>query len=104
MELVKPDIGLLFWMTMCFIILLVIMKKYAWGPILQALNEREKGIQAALDEAEDAKRQILEATSKVAQILEEGKKEKEDLIKTDHVVMIGAIGGGLAWGTALIRW
>ena len=29
---------------------------------------------------------------------------KEDLIKTDHVVMIGAIGGGLAWGTALIRW
>ena len=29
---------------------------------------------------------------------------KEDLIKTDHVVMVGAIGGGLAWGTALIRW
>jgi len=81
MELVKPDIGLLFWMTTCFIILLVLMKKYAWGPILTALNEREQGIQTALDQAQDAQKQISEATTKVAQILEEGKREKEKLIK-----------------------
>ena len=81
MELVKPDIGLLFWMTTCFIILLVLMKRYAWGPILKALNEREQGIQTALDQAEEAQKQISEATAKVAQILEEGKREKEQLIK-----------------------
>ena len=81
MELVKPDIGLLFWMTTCFILLLVLMKKYAWGPILKALSEREERIQTALDQAEEAKRQISEATSKVALILEEGKVEKENLIK-----------------------
>ena len=81
MELVKPDIGLLFWMTTCFIILLVLMKRYAWGPILTALSEREERIQTALDDAEEAKRQISEATSKVASILEAGKVEKEKLIK-----------------------
>ena len=81
MDLVKPDIGLLFWMTTCFILLLLLMRKFAWGPILKALNEREQGIQAALNEAEDARKEISEATSKVAQILEEGRAKKEALIK-----------------------
>ena len=85
MELVKPDIGLLFWMTTCFILLLVLMKKFAWGPILKALNEREQSIQTALDQAEEAQKQISEATSRVAQILEEGKKEKEKLIKETQI-------------------
>jgi F-type H+-transporting ATPase subunit b len=85
MELVKPDIGLLFWMTTCFILLLVIMKKFAWGPILKALKEREQGIQLALEEAEEAKKQISEATLKVEKILEEGKKEKEQLVKKTQV-------------------
>ena len=52
MELVTPDIGLLFWMTTCFIILLILMKKFAWAPILKALSEREQGIQLALEQAE----------------------------------------------------
>ena len=81
MELVKPDIGLLFWMTTCFILLLFIMKKFAWGPILNALNEREAGIQKSLDEAEIAKKQVEDAVSKVEKILEEGRVEKENIIK-----------------------
>ena len=81
MELIKPEIGLLFWMTTCFVILLILMKKFAWGPILKALKEREEGIQSALEEAEEAKKQISEATLKVEKILEEGKKEKEQLVK-----------------------
>ncbi len=81
MELVKPDIGLLFWMTTCFIILLFLMKKYAWGPILNALHEREEGIQAALNQAEAARKEISEATSRAAELLEEGKREKEKLVQ-----------------------
>ncbi len=87
MELVKPDIGLLFWMTTCFILLLLLMKKYAWGPILTALNEREEGIQTALDEAEAAKKEISNAAAKVEQILENGKVEKENLIKETHAYL-----------------
>ena len=81
MELVKPDIGLLFWMTTCFLILLFLLRKFAWGPILNALNEREEGIQSALDKAEEAKKQISEASSRVEEILEKGKREKEDMLK-----------------------
>tara|TARA_Y100001968_G_C18977814_1_gene535320 strand:+ start:175 stop:597 length:423 start_codon:yes stop_codon:yes gene_type:complete len=57
------------------------MKKYAWGPILVALHERERGIQEALDGAEGAKKEIAEAASKVEQMLSEGKAEKEALMK-----------------------
>ena len=81
MELVKPDIGLLFWMTTCFILLLFLMKKYAWGPILNALHEREEGIQAALNQAEAARKEISEATSRAAELVEEGKREKERLVQ-----------------------
>ena len=88
MELVKPDIGLLFWMTTCFIILLFLMKKYAWGPILAALHERERGIQDALNNAEGAKKEIAEAASRVEQMLSEGKAEKEGLIKLAKAELI----------------
>ena len=88
MELVKPDIGLLFWMTTCFIILLIVMKKYAWGPILSALNEREEGIQKSLDDAEVAKKEVAEAVSRVAQILEDGKIEKDNLIKETKLELV----------------
>ena len=88
MELVTPDIGLLFWMTTCFIILLILMKKFAWGPILQALNEREQGIQLALEQAEDAKKEVSEASFRVSKILEEGKKEKENLIKITQLELL----------------
>ena len=81
MELVKPDIGLLFWMTTCFILLLLIMKKFAWGPILRALNEREEGIQSALDQAEEARKEVSETSVKVEQMLKEGKIEREEMLK-----------------------
>ena len=57
------------------------MRKFAWGPILKALDEWEQGIQLALDQAEAAKKQIAEATEKVTEILQKGRAEKEELIK-----------------------
>jgi len=80
MELVKPDIGLLFWMTTCFLILLVILRKFAWGPILNALNEREKGIQHALDEASRAREEINSLQDSQQKILNEAKEQREEII------------------------
>ena len=88
MELVKPDIGLLFWMTTCFLLLLFIMKKYAWGPILEALKERERGIQEALDQASEAKQQVSEAAERVSQILADGRTEKETMIKAAQIELV----------------
>ena len=80
MELVKPDIGLLFWMTTCFLILLVILRKFAWGPILNALNERENGIQQALDEASKAREEISSLQDSQQKILNETKEQREAII------------------------
>ena len=81
MELVTPDIGLLFWMTTCFILLLVLMRKYAWGPILNALHQREEGIQVALQQAEEARHEVEQAATKASSLLEEAKLEKEKIIQ-----------------------
>ena len=46
------SIGLFFWQTVIFVILIFLLKKYAWGPILKAVNDREQGIKDALQSAE----------------------------------------------------
>ena len=52
MGLVMPDFGLLFWMVLSFSILLFILKKFAWKPILKALADRENSIDEALQAAQ----------------------------------------------------
>jgi len=54
-HMIEPGIGLLFWMTLTFIILLFLLAKFAWKPILDAVNDREEGIKNALLSAENAK-------------------------------------------------
>ena len=80
MELVKPDIGLLFWMTICFFILLIVMRRFAWGPILKALNEREKGIQEALNSAQKAREEINSIKQSQEQLEKGAREEREALI------------------------
>jgi len=55
MELVTPGIGLIFWMAISFLILLLILRKYAWKPVLKMLKHREETIENALNEAERAR-------------------------------------------------
>ncbi len=90
MELVKPDIGLLFWMTICFVILLILMKKYAWGPILKALNDRENGIRDALNEAQKARDEISSLQENQNNIIIEAKAEREVII-SGHTDIKGSV-------------
>jgi F-type H+-transporting ATPase subunit b len=60
MELLTPSLGLLFWMSLAFIIVLVLLKKFAWSGILKALKDREDFIELSLKSAEDAKAQMSE--------------------------------------------
>lgn len=55
MELIKPDLGLLFWMIISFSILLFVLIKFAWKPILKALKDREKAINKSLLAAQKTK-------------------------------------------------
>jgi len=56
MELVTPAFGLVFWMSITFLTVLLLLKKFAWKPILNMIKEREESIEKALSSAEKAKK------------------------------------------------
>ena len=81
MDLVTPDVGMLFWTLVSFIILYLILRKFAWGPILGAVKEREESIKAALDAAENAKKDMENLKADNEKILNEAKIERETMLK-----------------------
>lgn len=81
MGLVTPDFGLVFWMTVSFLIVLFILRKFAWTPILTALHEREKSITDALSSAEKAKEDIAQMHADNQKIIQEAKEERDRLLK-----------------------
>ena len=78
------SIGLFFWQSMIFIGLLFLLRKYAWGPILSAVNERETSIKDALASAEAARTEMESLQSDNQRILKEARAEKEALLKEAH--------------------
>jgi F-type H+-transporting ATPase subunit b len=81
MELVTPGLGLVFWMVLVFTIVFFILKKYAWGPILTALHDREKNIDSALKSAERVKEEMAKLQASNEKILAEAYLERDKLIK-----------------------
>ena len=75
------SLGLFFWQTLLFIVLIVFLKKYAWRPILTAVEEREKGIKKSLESAEKAKAEMENLNSENERILLEAKQERDTLLK-----------------------
>ena len=75
------SIGLFFWQSIIFIGLLFLLKKYAWGPILSSVNERENSIKDALKAAKDARSEMENLQSDNQRILKEARAEKEALLK-----------------------
>ena len=58
MDLITPGLGLVFWTVITFLFLLIILKKFAWKPILGAVSDREEGIKKALASAENARKEM----------------------------------------------
>ncbi len=73
--------GLFFWQMILFVLLLLLLKKFAWGPILSALNDREEGIKNALDSAEKAKLEMQNLQADNQKLLQEARTEREAMIK-----------------------
>jgi F-type H+-transporting ATPase subunit b len=81
MGFVTPDYGTIFWMLIIFGIVLFILKKFAWKPILKALKDREKSISDALNSAEKARKEVAGLKASNDQILVEARKEKDLILK-----------------------
>ncbi|MGK0254402.1 MAG: F-type H+-transporting ATPase subunit b [Mariniflexile sp.] len=81
MDLVTPGFGLIFWTALTFIFLLLILKKFAWKPILGAVSEREEGIKNALASAENARIEMENLHADNERILKEARAERESMLK-----------------------
>ena len=81
MDLITPDVGLLFWTLVSFSILYLILRKFAWVQILGAVKEREESIKAALDAADNAKKEMENLKADNEKILNEAKTEREIMLK-----------------------
>ncbi|GAC1308486.1 MAG: F0F1 ATP synthase subunit B [Mucilaginibacter sp.] len=80
MELVTPEVGLIFWTALSFFILLFILGKYAWKPILAAVAERENSIESALSKAEAVKEEMARLTSENEALLKQARAERDAIL------------------------
>lgn len=81
MELITPDIGLVFWMLVSFSIMLFILGKFAWPIILKSLKEREESIESALSAANKATEQVSLMEAKNKELLDSVAAEKAKILQ-----------------------
>ena len=81
MKLVTPDIGLLFWMLVSFSIVLFLLRKFAWKPILASLKSREESISEALNTAKKAKEEMALLKADNEKLLQQARAEPDAMLK-----------------------
>ena len=79
--LVLPDIGLVFWSTIAFVILLLVLGKFAWKPILKGISEREQSIEDALSRADKLKADMTLMASENEALLQKAREERGVMIR-----------------------
>jgi len=75
------SVGLFFWQSVVFILLILLLRRYAWKPILNAVNEREQSIEGALKAAEKAREEMKALQADNEAILKEAREERERILK-----------------------
>lgn len=79
--LLSVEFGTVFWTTLAFVIVLILLKKMAWGPILKALKEREEHIERSLSEAEEARQEMANLNSDNEKMMKEARVERDAMLK-----------------------
>lgn len=85
------SVGLFFWQTLLFLVLMFVLRKYAWKPILNAVNERENSIQEALDSAKEAKLEMAKLKSDNEDLLNEARIERDAMLKEAREIKDGIV-------------
>lgn len=82
MDLFKEfSVGLFFWQTLLFLILLFLLRKFAWKPILKAVTDREESIEEALEQADKAREEMKKLQSDNEAIIREARAERDAILK-----------------------
>lgn len=81
MELLLPEFGLVIFQSIAFLLLMFLLAKFAWKPILAAIKEREQSIDEALNKAELAKQEMARLTSQNEELMKEARAERDSILK-----------------------
>jgi F-type H+-transporting ATPase subunit b len=81
MQIVTPELGLIFWQLVIFLLVLFLLAKFAWKPILTALSEREEGIESALRLADQAKLEMQQLKAGNEKLLAEARLERDKMMQ-----------------------
>jgi F-type H+-transporting ATPase subunit b len=81
MELVTPGIGLIFWQTLTFLLVLFLLSKFAWKPIMASLREREHSIESALRMADQAKLEMQSLKADNEKLLQQARIERDRILR-----------------------
>jgi F-type H+-transporting ATPase subunit b len=81
MELITPSVGTMFWGGIVFILLLILLAKFAWKPMLSAVKEREQSIEESLLLAEKTKHEMKQLQAQNEKLLKEARAERDNMIK-----------------------
>lgn len=81
MDLLLPEFGLFFWTLLAFLIGFFLLKKFAWAPILEALNEREKNIADSISSAEKVRNEMASMKSEHEVLLNQAREERTLMLK-----------------------
>ncbi len=80
-SLTSPALGLVFWTTIIFIIFFLVLKRYAWKPILNAVKARDEMIKGSLASAEKARNEMVKLQSDNEAILKKAREERESILR-----------------------
>src|SRR5882672_6607576 len=78
--LVQPDPGLYIWTILTFLVLVVLLAKFAWTPLIEALDDRQQSIRKALDDARKAKQELEAIHAESAKLLAQARSEAAEIV------------------------
>src|SRR5215218_5013194 len=81
MQLLTPSLGLIVWTLLAFLIVFFILRKFAWAPILNSLNAREKGIADSLETADRVRREMAQLQNENEALLAKAREERGAMLK-----------------------
>jgi F-type H+-transporting ATPase subunit b len=86
MDLLIPEVGLVVFQTIAFLLLMFLLSKFAWKPVLAAIKEREQSIDDALNKAELAKQEMARLTSQNEELMKQARAERDEILKEAKIL------------------
>lgn len=81
MDLITPEYGLFFWQTIVFLILIFLMARFAWKPVLNGLRQREETINDSLASAENARKEMQNLKADNEKLMQEARAERDAVLR-----------------------